>query len=97
MPTYITLLSITQQGIQNIKEAPKRIDAAKKAFKKAGAELKAIYLVMGRYDLVVISEAPDDETATKIALSHGALGNVRSETLRAFTEDEYRKLIAGLP
>ena len=97
MPTYITLMNYTQQGLQTIKESPKRLDAAKKAFKKAGAEVKAFYLVMGRYDLVVISEAPDDETATKIALSFGALGNVRSETLRAFTEDEYRKLIAGLP
>lgn len=70
---------------------------AKKAFRAAGGELKAFYLVMGQYDMVVISEGPDDETATKLALTVSAGGAVRTETLRAFTEDEYRKLIAELP
>jgi uncharacterized protein with GYD domain len=62
-----------------------------------GAELKAFYLVMGRYDAVVISEAPNDETVGKLVLMIGAQGNIRTETLRAFTEDEYRKMIAALP
>ena len=96
MPTYISLLRYTQQGIKNIKDAPSRLDAAKDAFKKAGADIKAFYLVMGQYDAVVISEAPDDETAAKLALSIGSLGNVQTETLRAFTEVEYRKLVAGV-
>ena len=97
MPTYIVLLRYTQQGIGDIKESPKRLDAAKQAFRAMGAELKQGYLVMGQYDAVVIGEAPDDETVMKIALSIGARGAIRTETLRAFTEDEYRKLIAALP
>ena len=97
MPTYITLIQFTQQGVENIKESPARLDAAKQAFKAMGAELKAYYSVMGRYDAVVIGEAPDDETVAKLALTIGSKGAVRTETLRAFTEDEYRKIIAALP
>ena len=97
MPTYITLLTYTQQGVGSIKDSPARLDAAKKAFQSMGAEVKGFYLVMGQYDALVISEAPDDETAAKLALATGALGNVRTETLRAFTEDEFRQLIAALP
>ena len=62
MPTYITLLRYTQKGVENIKESPKRLDAAKQAFRLLGAEIKAFYLVTGQYDAVVISEAPDEET-----------------------------------
>jgi uncharacterized protein with GYD domain len=76
---------------------PARLDAAKKAFKAMGAELKQWYLVMGRYDAVVIAEGPDDETAAKLALAIGSQGAIHTETLRAFTEDEYRKIIAALP
>ncbi len=97
MPTYISLLRYTQQGVQNIKESPARLEAAKKVFQAMGAELKQWYLVMGQYDAVVVSEGPDDETAAKLALIIGAQGNIRTETLRAFTEEEYRKLIASLP
>jgi uncharacterized protein with GYD domain len=97
MPTYIVLLNYTQQGAQKIKESPARLDAAKKAFKAMGAELKQWYLVMGRYDAVVIAEGPDDETAAKLALAIGSQGVIHTETLRAFTEDEYRKIIAALP
>ncbi|MFQ5930766.1 MAG: GYD domain-containing protein [Nitrospiraceae bacterium] len=97
MPTYITLLNFTQQGIEKIKESPNRLDAAKQAFQSMGAEVKDFYLVMGQYDAVVVSEGPDDETAIKLAMATGSLGNVRTETLRAFTEDEYRELIAALP
>jgi len=97
MATYIVLLNYTQQGIQKIKESPARLEAAKKAFRAMGAELKQWYLVMGRYDAVVIAEAPNDETVAKLALATGALGAVRTETLRAFTEEEYRKIIAALP
>jgi uncharacterized protein with GYD domain len=97
MPTYISLLNFTQQGIEKIKESPARLDRARQAFKEMGAELKSFHLVMGRYDAVVISEAPNDETVGKLVLMIGAQGNVRTETLRAFTEDEYRKMIAALP
>ena len=97
MPTYISLVRFTDQGMRNIKESPKRLDAAKKAFKAMGGELKQWFLVMGRYDAVVVSEFPDDETARKVDLAVGALGSIRTEGFRAFTEDEYRKLIAALP
>ncbi len=97
MATYITLVRYTQQGIDNIKEGPNRLDVAKQAFKAMGAELKEYYLVMGQYDAVVISEAPNDETVAKLALSIGSKGSIRTETFRAFSEDEYRKVIASLP
>jgi uncharacterized protein with GYD domain len=97
MATYITLLNYTQQGIKNIKQGPDRLDAAKKAFKAAGAEIKDYYLTMGQYDAVVVSEAPDDETTAKIALSIGAMGNVQTQTFRAFTEGEYKKIVSALP
>ena len=97
MPTYITLFHFTQQGIATIKEGPARLDAAKKAFRSMGAEMKQWYLTTGQYDGIVIAEAPSDETMVRIALSIGSLGNVRTETLRAFTEDEYRAMVAKLP
>jgi uncharacterized protein with GYD domain len=97
MPTYIILLRWTQQGIADIKNGPARLDAAKQAFQARGAEIKAHYLVMGQYDLVSIVEAPDDETLAKLVLSVGSLGSVSSETLRAFTEDEYRQIVTALP
>ncbi len=97
MPTYITLMRFTQQGAQNIKESPARLDAAKKAFKAMGGELKHFYLTFGQYDGVIIAEHPNDETAAKLALATGSQGNVNTETFRAFTEDEYRKLIKSLP
>ena len=97
MATYISLLKFTCQGIEKIKESPARLDAAKQAFQAMGAELKEFYLVMGSYDIVIISEAPDDETVAKLALSIGSQGNIRTETLRAFTEDEYKKIISELP
>lgn len=97
MATYITLLRYTQQGITTIKDAPKRIEAARKAYQALGAELKALYLVMGRYDFVALVEAPDDTTAAKAALALGSKGNVSSETLRAFSEDEFRNIVGGLP
>jgi uncharacterized protein with GYD domain len=96
MPTYISLIRYTQQGIQHIKESPKRLEAAKKAFRDAGAELKEFYLVMGQYDAVSISEAPDDETLARVVLALGSKGNVQTETLRAFREEEYRKIVSAL-
>jgi uncharacterized protein with GYD domain len=97
MPTFITLGKYTQKGIENIKEGPFRLDEAKKAFKAVGAEIKEFYLVNGEYDMVVIVEAPDDEIVAKLALIIGSKGTSRSVTLRAFREDEYRKIISELP
>lgn len=97
MPTYILLTNYTAQGIKNIKESPSRFDAAKKAIQSMGADIKQVFLTMGQYDLVLIAEAPDDETIAKFVLATGSLGNVSTQTLRAFTEDEFRKIVAGLP
>jgi uncharacterized protein with GYD domain len=97
MPTYITLASWTDQGIRNIKESPARLDAVKEMFRSKGAELKQFYLVTGQHDMVTVSEAPDDATIAKVALAIGAQGAVRTTTLRAFTEDEYRKIIGDMP
>jgi uncharacterized protein with GYD domain len=97
MPTYITLLRWTQQGIQHIKESPTRLDQAREAIQAAGGELKAFYLTMGQYDGVAISDAPNDEAYARTLLAIGSAGAVRTETLRAFAEEDYRKIIAALP
>ena len=97
MSTYMTLIRYAQQGIESIKDSPARLDTAKELYRSLGAEIKSFYLAMGRYDVIVISEAPDDETATKLAMTISSAGALRTETFRIFTEDEYRKLISELP
>jgi uncharacterized protein with GYD domain len=96
MPTYIALLKWTPQGLQNIKQSPSRLDAAKKGFEAAGVRWKDFYMVTGQHDMVAILEASDDLALAKAILSTTALGSVTSETCRAFTEEEYRKVITGL-
>ena len=84
MPTYISLANWTDQGVRNIKDGPKRLDAARQMIKDAGGELKGFYMTMGAYDLVTIVDAPNDEAVAKMLLTIGALGNIRTTTLRAF-------------
>ena len=97
MPSYIMLLRWTEQGVSKIKESPARLDAFKQALQQAGGTLKGFYMVTGRYDMVAVVEVPDEETIAKLALATGAIGSTRTETLRAFTEDEYRRIIGELP
>ena len=97
MPTYITLAKFTQKGIEEIKNGPNRLEEAKKTFEAMGAKIKDFYLVTGKYDMLVIVEAQDDETIAKLALIIGSKGTSRTVTFRAFTEDEYRKIIDELP
>ena len=97
MATYIMLINYTQKGIENIKESPARLDDAKRVFQEMGGEIKDFYLVTGRYDIVCSAEAPDDETISKFVLFLSSKGAIRTETLRAYTEDEYREIIATLP
>jgi uncharacterized protein with GYD domain len=97
MPTYITLFQWTQKGIENIKDSPKRLDRAKEAVKAAGGKMQAFYLTMGQYDGVTISEAPSDEVFAKTMLALASVGSIKTQTLRAFTEEEYRKLVGSLP
>jgi uncharacterized protein with GYD domain len=96
MATYISLLHYTQQGIEKIKDSPARLDAARKTYEQFGAKVKEFYLVTGRYDAIVIAEAPDATAVAKISLALGARGNVRTETLRAFPEEEFRKIVGAL-
>lgn len=96
MPTYISLLRYTEQGIKNIKESPSRLDAARDLFRTMGAELKSFYLVNGRYDAVCIAEAPDGATVARVMLTLGSKGNVRTETFQAFSEDEFRKIASSI-
>ncbi|MEV6164237.1 GYD domain-containing protein [Streptomyces sp. NPDC052052] len=94
MPTYVALLNWTDQGVQNYKDTPKRAEAFGAALQKLGAQLLNIYWTVGPYDLVVVVEAPDEETATATLLQLGAVGNVRSTTLRAFGPEEMGRIIA---
>jgi len=97
VPHYVTLVRYTAQGIAKVKESPARLDAARKAAQAAGGKVHAWYLTMGKYDAVFVSEFPDDETCARFSLSLGAAGNVTTQTLKAFTEPEYRKIISSLP
>jgi uncharacterized protein with GYD domain len=97
MPTYITLMKWTDQGIGNIKESPQRLDAARKGIEAAGGKMTEFYLTMGRYDMVAIAEFPSDEVATGFLLTLARGGNLRSETMKAYPEDQYRNIIAKLP
>jgi uncharacterized protein with GYD domain len=96
MPTYIVLSNFTDQGIRSVKDTTKRAEAVKAAAKKFGASMNQIYWTLGQYDLVAIVEAPDDESATAFALAIGAAGNIRGQTLRAFSKDEMDGILGRL-
>ena len=97
MPTYIVLYKLTDQGIRNIKEAPKRIEEGIRAIEAAGGRVTGFYSVMGEYDYVGIGELPNDETAVALALAMGSQGNVRTTTLKAFTKEEFAEIVKRLP
>ena len=96
MPTYIAMLKWTPQGLQNIKQSPSRLDAARKGFEAAGVRMKDFYMVTGQYDMIAVVDASDDAALAKAILGATLQGSIRSETCRAFTEDEYRQIIKGL-
>jgi uncharacterized protein with GYD domain len=96
MPTYVTLASFTDQGVRNAKDTLKRADAFKEMAKKHGVTVKDIYWTQGRFDIVTISEASDEMTATALALSIGGMGNIRTETLRAFSAEDMKTIIGKM-
>jgi uncharacterized protein with GYD domain len=96
MPTYIVLGNFTDQGIRGIRDSLKREDAFRKQCEKVGARVKDVYRTMGRYDLAAVVEGPDDVTINALLYSVGALGNIRTETLRAFTRQETDQAIAKM-
>ncbi len=95
MATFITLATFTDQGIRNVKDSPDRFVAFKGAAEQLGLSVKAAYWTVGSYDLVLIVEG-NEETATTLLLKTGALGNVRTQTLRGYSEQEFRRLLSGL-
>lgn len=96
MAKYVALCSWTDQGIKNIKDSPSRLDSAKGLAKKLGCEIKKFYMTIGSHDMVVIMEAPNDETMARFALNLASGGSVRTTTLKAFSEESYRKIVAAL-
>jgi uncharacterized protein with GYD domain len=97
METFIVLANYTQKGAGSIKESPARAEAFRKAVEAAGGKWLGLYLTMGQYDLVVIFQAPSAQTAASLLLLLGSLGNVSTQSLRAFTEVEFKGLVASLP
>ena len=96
MPSYIMLANWTDQGAQKVRDSPRRLDAAKRELADMGGEFRSFYMTMGEYDLIAVYEAPDDAVAARFTLLLGALGMVRTKTLKAFPEAAYRQLIASL-
>lgn len=98
MASYLVLFGFTPQGIQHIKESPRRVEAAKQIVRSMGGEVRAFYGILGSaHDTMFIVEAPDDESVARMVLAIAAQGSVRTETHRLFTEDEYKKVIGSLP
>ena len=97
MPAYISLLNFTDQGIRNVKQTTQRAEAFRATAEKMGVKVKEIYWTLGRYDAVADIEAQDDEAVTRLMLSLGSLGNVRTETLRAFSAQEMDRILRGMP
>jgi len=94
MPTYVSLINWTDKGIAGFKDTVERAEAGKQLAGKFGGSLKEIYWTIGSYDIVAVSEAPDDESATAFALALSSQGNVRTTTMRAFDADEMRGIVA---
>ena len=97
MATYISLISFTDQGIRNIKQSPERAQAFRDMVEKAGATVKAIYWTLGNYDIVAITDVPDDATAMTLLLATGSIGNIRTQTLKGFSAEEMAPILAKLP
>ena len=97
MPKYISLVKYTPKGVENVKDSPNRLDAVKELCKSMDARVENFYLTMGQYDMVLIMDAPDSATVAKLILKIASQGSVSTETLPAFSEEEYREIITYLP
>lgn len=96
MATYIVLGQFTDQGIRNVKDTTKRAEALKDMAKKAGASIKDVYWTIGQYDIVTVVDAPDDASLTTLLLTVGGLGNVRTQSLRAFNAEEMGRIVGRI-
>ena len=97
MAKYVTLYNLTDQGIRNVKQSPSRFKAGVEAAQAAGMKVLGAYYTQGPYDLIVVSEADDEQTATAFTLGLAAQGNVRTLTMRAFDTDEFAKIVSMIP
>ena len=97
MPTYISLVQFTDKGIQAAKETTQRVADWATRVQSMGVSVKQMYWTLGEYDQVCVFEAPDDETAASVLLAADLLGNIRTQTLRAFTASEMNKILAKVP
>ncbi len=97
MATFISLVNFTQQGIRDFKDSPDRAAKFKAMAEKVGVTIKEVYWIMGVHDAVLILEAPDDEAVVAATLGLGALGNVRTQTLRGFSSSEMKEIISKIP
>ena len=97
MATFISLLNFTEKGIRNYTDSPQRADIFASMAKRAGVKVKDIYWTIGLYDIVLVLEAPDDESIAAVMLGLGSIGNVTSQTLRGFTSAEMREIIPRVP
>ena len=96
MPTYIIVGTFTDQGVRSVKETTKRAEALRETAKKTGVTVRDIFWTLGQYDVMAVLDAPDDEAVTALGLSIGALGNVRTQTLRAFSENEITRVLGKM-
>ena len=96
MVTYVVLAKFTDQGIRNAKDSPKRADAFRQLAKTVGVTVKDVFWTQGRYDIVTIVEAPDEASAMTLGLGLGALGNVRTESLRAFSAADMATIVGKM-
>lgn len=97
MATHIVLASFTDQGVRNVKQSPERAKSAISVGEKLGIKIWDIYWALGMYDAVLIVDAPNEEAMTTWALSVSSLGNIRTQTMRAFSADEVNRILAKIP
>ncbi|MDE1822011.1 MAG: GYD domain-containing protein [Euryarchaeota archaeon] len=95
MPTYVVLVNWTEQGIKTYKDAPKRLQASREAFQKVGAKIKDAWFTMGPHDLVVVIDAPNDDVFNRLMIDVGSKGYIRTLSLKAWTPEEFGKVVGG--
>jgi uncharacterized protein with GYD domain len=97
MATYISLVQFTDKGIHAVKQTTQRVAEWAAKVQSTGVSVKAMYWTLGQYDQVCVFEAPDDETAASVLLAADMLGNIRTQTLRAFSSADMEKILANIP
>lgn len=97
MQTYVLLTTFTQEGVENVRESPERTEHARELVESLDGTWREFFVTMGRYDGIVVADFPDDATAARAVLTLAESGNVTTETLRAFSIEEFRDVVDGMP